>query len=202
MTRVLGRETGNPIMTFEQRSSFFPSERAPYRITSGIPCGRWPFASASSVAGVAKPALPLIGHTQTHPQTLPQGDTTSYDLGGEPKNVDAHSGMAEQGWRGTREGCRVRTRQGWGERREKRNTQSARGKSGTSQLPAVLGPNKGSKVKTAQGLPGVEPGQEASEPALCFLVLKNTGAPWAGPLRRRGSALLSRRSRRGCGPGA
>ena len=29
----------------------------------------------NSVAGFAEPALPLIGHTQTQPQTLPRGDT-------------------------------------------------------------------------------------------------------------------------------
>ena len=28
LTRALGIETGNPIMTFEQRSSFFPATRA------------------------------------------------------------------------------------------------------------------------------------------------------------------------------
>ena len=35
----------------------------------------------SSVAGFAEPALPLIGHTQTQPQTLPRGDTHSTPFG-------------------------------------------------------------------------------------------------------------------------
>ena len=41
LTRALGIETANPIMTFEQRSSFSPSiERAPHQTPTGIPEGR------------------------------------------------------------------------------------------------------------------------------------------------------------------
>ena len=40
LIRALGIETGNPIMTLEQRSSFLPSvERAPLHTPTGIPEG-------------------------------------------------------------------------------------------------------------------------------------------------------------------
>jgi len=41
LIRALGIETGNPIMTYEQRSSFLPSaERAPHHTSPRIPAGR------------------------------------------------------------------------------------------------------------------------------------------------------------------
>ena len=56
--RALGRETGCPIVTFEQRSSFFPStERAPHRTTSGthiFDCGRVLFDHYSEVRNEKK----------------------------------------------------------------------------------------------------------------------------------------------------
>ena len=51
LIRALGIETGNPIMTFEQRSSFLPStERAPHHTSTGIPYGRCSFASTLSLS--------------------------------------------------------------------------------------------------------------------------------------------------------
>ena len=59
LTRALGIETGNPIMTFEQRSGFLPSvERAPHHTATGIPEGRCSFASTLSLA-LPNPLFPL-----------------------------------------------------------------------------------------------------------------------------------------------
>ena len=59
LTRALGIETGNPIMTFEQRSSFLPAtERAPHHTSTENPI-RAVLLRLDSVAGFAEPALPL-----------------------------------------------------------------------------------------------------------------------------------------------
>ena len=53
MIRALGMETGNPIMTYEQRSSFLPSlERAPYFTENPR---RAVILRLNSVAGFAEP---------------------------------------------------------------------------------------------------------------------------------------------------
>jgi len=74
LIRALGEETGNPIMAFH-RPSFSPScERAPHHNTTENSL-RAVVHRLDSVAGLAEPALSLIGHTLTQPQTLPRGDT-------------------------------------------------------------------------------------------------------------------------------
>ena len=63
LTSALGIETGNPIMTLEQRSSFLPStERATHNTPTGIPYGRCSLASTLSLAlpAPAEPALPSV----------------------------------------------------------------------------------------------------------------------------------------------
>ena len=80
LTRALGIETENPIMIFEQQSSFFPSaERAPHRTSTENPL-RAVVLRLNSVVFYAEPRLPFIGHTPADPQTLPRGATHGWCL--------------------------------------------------------------------------------------------------------------------------
>ena len=85
LTRALGIETGNPVMTFEQRSSFFPSiERAPHRTTTEIPYGRWLLALALSLA-LPTPFFPLLVTCRHNPKLFQGGTRTQLlcgDVGG------------------------------------------------------------------------------------------------------------------------
>jgi len=71
--RALGEETGNPIMAFHPGQAFSLRLRGhPTTLPPRIPC--WAvIRRLNSVAGFAEPALSLIGHTPTYPQTLPRG---------------------------------------------------------------------------------------------------------------------------------
>ena len=81
LTRALGIETGNPIMTYEQRSNFFPStERAPHHTSTRIPCRRCSFASTSGLVRRGPPLQPITSLTSLFVQ--PRGRTIAQNRGG------------------------------------------------------------------------------------------------------------------------
>ncbi len=72
LIRALGIESGNPIRTYEQRSSFLPSiERAPHHTSPRIPEGQCSPASTLSMA-LPNPLSPLLV-TRRHIPKLFQG---------------------------------------------------------------------------------------------------------------------------------